>query len=137
MGLVEPTSIAMKEGKRSAIVFRGDSPRYSWMYLLAPKRDTSRALERSLVDTSMDGSIKIRIKIMRSDNGSDFRGKFGAILDRHKVKAGAHSPGDSELNGVVERAIAMLRTPQQTAKRKTHKLSPNAEIPQGSESSWG
>lgn len=73
---------------------------------------------------------------MLSDNGSGFRGELGSILDRKRVEQGYTSRGLKELNGVLERAIAMLSANQQAAREETHLLFPDAEIPKRLESLW-
>lgn len=108
MNLVGPKSAATHDCKRYSLVSRENLSHYSWMYLLTSKQDTPRALRRFSADTWTEGSVKV----MRSDNGSEFREELGAILDHDKIKQEYIPPGVRCLNGVVERAIAPLSTTQ-------------------------
>lgn len=95
--LVEPTLVATKEGKRYAIVCMDYFSRYSWMHLLASKQDTFRVLERFLADTRIEESIKI----ISTNNGSEFREGYGANLDPNTMKREYIPPSISESNGVI------------------------------------
>lgn len=123
--LLGPRSVVRKEGKLYTIVPRDGCSRYSWMYRLASKQDTPHALECFLADDRMDCSIKM----MRSDNGPEFRGEFGAILDRKTIEREYILPGVGELDGVVESAMAMSSATRQTAREEAHVLFPDTDRP--------
>ena len=65
-----------------------------WLYLLKSKDQAAQALERFLADTRLD----VEVQAIRTDNGSEFAGRFDTICDRHRIKRERTVPDRPELN---------------------------------------
>lgn len=61
-------------------------------------------------------------------------GEFGAILDRNIIEREYITPGITEINGVIGRAIAILGAAQHAVREKVNSLFPDAEIRKGLDS---
>ena len=83
-----------------------------WVYFLRRKSDASSALEQFFCDTRTDGEVEI----IRTDNGSEFHGRFQQLCDERRVTrelTGTHRP---EFNGVTGRGLAMLEVTSRAAR---------------------
>ena len=71
MDLFGPTSICSFMNKRYCLVVTDDYSRFTWVLFLATKDETFGNLKR--VITQIKNLMDLRVKIIRSDNGTEFK----------------------------------------------------------------
>ncbi|GKA68534.1 putative ribonuclease H-like domain-containing protein, partial [Tanacetum coccineum] len=103
--LVRGNLILMK--KMYCLVVTDDYSRFSWVFFLATKDETSEILKTCI--TSIENLIDLKVKVIRCYNGTEFKNKIMNQL--------------CEMKG-IKREFTMARTPQQNgvAKRKNRTL---------------
>ncbi|GJZ10899.1 putative ribonuclease H-like domain-containing protein [Tanacetum coccineum] len=89
------------------IVVTDDFSRFSWVFFLATKDETSEILKTFI--TGIENLIDLRVKVIRCDNGTKFKNK---VMNQF-----------CEMKG-IKREFSVARTPQQNgvAKRKNRTL---------------
>ncbi|GJZ31267.1 putative ribonuclease H-like domain-containing protein, partial [Tanacetum coccineum] len=107
MDLFGPTFVKSIMKKMYCLVVTDDFSRFSWVFFLATKDETSGILKAFI--TGIQNQINHRVKIIRSDNGTKFKNK-----EMNQF---------CEMKG-IKREFSVVRTPQQNgvAKRKNRTL---------------
>ncbi|GJW30422.1 putative ribonuclease H-like domain-containing protein [Tanacetum coccineum] len=107
MDLFGPTFVKSLNKKMYCLVVTDDFSRFSWVFFLASKDETSGILKTFI--TGIENQINHRVKIIRCDNGTEFK--------------------NSEMNQFcqmkgIKREFSVARTPQQNgvAERKNRTL---------------
>ncbi|GJY45218.1 putative ribonuclease H-like domain-containing protein [Tanacetum coccineum] len=107
MDLFGPTSVRSINHKTHCLVVTDDFSRFSWVLFLATKDETSGILKTFI--TGIENQINHKVKIIRCDNGTDFKNN-----------------NMNQLCGMkgIKREFSVARTPQQNvvAKRKNRTL---------------
>ncbi|GKA74492.1 putative ribonuclease H-like domain-containing protein [Tanacetum coccineum] len=107
MDLFGPTFVKSLMKKMYCLVVTDDYSRYSWVFFLATKDETSGILKSFI--TGVENLIDQRVKVIRCDNGTEFKNKeMNQFCERKSIK----------------REFSVARTPQQNrvAKRKNRTL---------------
>src|SRR5581483_2432195 len=107
MDLFGPTNV-MSIGKKSyCLVIIDDYSRFTWVYFLRTKDETSGLIKPFVI--RMENKTNLKVKVIRSDNGSEFK---NADLDNFCEEKG------------IERQYNAPRTPQQNvvAERRNRTL---------------
>ncbi|GJX60473.1 putative ribonuclease H-like domain-containing protein [Tanacetum coccineum] len=93
--------------KMYCLVVTNDFSRFSWVFFLATKDETSEILKTFI--TSIENLIDLRVKVVRCDNGTEFKNR---VMNQF-----------CEMKG-IKREISVARTSQQNrvAKRKNKTL---------------
>ncbi|GJR71053.1 putative ribonuclease H-like domain-containing protein [Tanacetum coccineum] len=107
MDLFGPTSVKSLMKKMYCLVVTDDYSRFSWVFFLATKDETSGILKSFI--TGVENLIDQRVKVIRCDNGTEFKNKeMNQFCERKGIK----------------REFSVARTPQQNrlAKRKNKTL---------------
>ncbi|GKB19184.1 putative ribonuclease H-like domain-containing protein [Tanacetum coccineum] len=73
MDLFGPTFVKSIMKKMYCLVVTDDFSRFSWVFFLATKDETSRILKAFI--TGIENQINHRVKIIRCDNGTEFKNK--------------------------------------------------------------
>ncbi|GJU28250.1 retrovirus-related pol polyprotein from transposon TNT 1-94 [Tanacetum coccineum] len=102
MDLFGPTNVKSLMKKSYCLVVTDDFSRFSWVFFLATKDETSGILKTFI--TEIENQLDHKVKVIRCDNGTEF--KNSGIKKEFNV---AKTP---QQNGVVERKN---RTPVKTA----------------------
>ncbi|GJY67403.1 putative ribonuclease H-like domain-containing protein [Tanacetum coccineum] len=107
MDLFGPTSVRSINHKTYCLVVTDDFSRFSWVFFLAKKRETSRILKRFI--TEVENQLNHKVKVIRSDNGTEFKNRE---MDEFCGQKG------------IKREYSVARTPQQNrvAERKNRTL---------------
>ncbi|GJR46186.1 putative ribonuclease H-like domain-containing protein [Tanacetum coccineum] len=107
MDLFGPTSVRSIHHKTYFLVVTDDFSRFSWVFFLATKDETSGILKTFI--TSIENQINHKVKIIRCDNGTKFKNNDMNQFCRMKG---------------IKREFSVARTPQQNgvAKRKNRTL---------------
>ncbi|GKC49329.1 putative ribonuclease H-like domain-containing protein, partial [Tanacetum coccineum] len=93
--------------KMYCLVVTDDFSRFSWVFFLATKDETSEILKTFI--TGIENLIDLRVKVIRCDNGTEFKNR---VMNQF-----------CEMKG-IKREFSVARTPQQNgvAKRKNRTL---------------
>ncbi|GJU23867.1 putative ribonuclease H-like domain-containing protein [Tanacetum coccineum] len=107
MDLFGPTNIKSLMKKSYCLVVTDDFSRFSWVFFLATKNETSENLNTFI--TEIENLLDHKVKVIRCDNGTEFK---NSIMNRF-----------CEMKG-VKREFSIARTPQQNgvAERKNRTL---------------
>nr|GFA91860.1 putative ribonuclease H-like domain-containing protein [Tanacetum cinerariifolium] len=107
MDLLRRTFVKSLNKKSYCLVITDDYSRFTWVFFLATKDETSPILKTFI--TGLENQLSLKVKVIRSDNGTEFK--------------------NSDLNQfcglkVIKRELSVPRTPQQNsiAERKNMTL---------------
>ncbi|GJZ31106.1 ribonuclease H-like domain-containing protein [Tanacetum coccineum] len=107
MDLFGPTSVRSINHKTYFLVVTDDFSRFSWVFFLAFKDETSGVLKKFI--TEIENQLNYKVKVIRCDNGTEFKNREM-----------------NELCGLkgIKREFSVARTPQQNrvAERKNRTL---------------
>ncbi|GKD04634.1 putative ribonuclease H-like domain-containing protein, partial [Tanacetum coccineum] len=107
MDLFGPTSVRSINHKTYCLVVTDDFSRFSWVFFLASKDETSGILKRFIIE--IENQLNHKVKVIRCDNGTEFKNREM-----------------NELCGLkgIKREFSIARTPQQNgvAERKNRTL---------------
>ncbi|GJT50222.1 putative ribonuclease H-like domain-containing protein [Tanacetum coccineum] len=102
MDLFGPTSVKSINHKTYCLVVTDDFSRFSWVFFLASKDETSRILKRFI--TEIENQLNHKVKVIRCDNGTKFKNKeineFCGLKGIKREFSVARTP---QQNGVAER----------------------------------
>ncbi|GJV59032.1 putative ribonuclease H-like domain-containing protein [Tanacetum coccineum] len=104
MDLFGPTFVKSLMKKMYCLVVTDDFSRFSWVFFLATKDETSEILKTFIID--IENLIDLRVKVIRCDNGTEFKNRFMNQF--------------CEMKG-IKGEFSVARTPQQN--RRKHALS--------------
>ncbi|GJY94204.1 putative ribonuclease H-like domain-containing protein [Tanacetum coccineum] len=96
MDLFGPTFVSSLMHKKYCLVVTDDYSRFSWVFFLRSKDETSEILKNFIKE--VENLVDKKVKIIRSDNGTEFKNK---VMDREKG---------------IKRKYSVARTPQQNGK---------------------
>ncbi|GJU92103.1 putative ribonuclease H-like domain-containing protein [Tanacetum coccineum] len=107
MDLFGPTFVSSLMHKKYYLVVTDDYSRFSWVFFLKTKDETSEILKKFIKE--VENLVDKKVKIIRSDNGTEFKNKVVDEFCREKV---------------IKREYSVARTPQQNgvAERKNRTL---------------
>ncbi|GJW39782.1 putative ribonuclease H-like domain-containing protein [Tanacetum coccineum] len=102
MDLFGPTFVKSIMGKAYCLVVTDDYSRFSWVFFLAKKDETSGILKNFI--TGIENQLNHKVKIIRCDNGTEFKNydmnQFCGIKGIKREFSNARTP---QQNGVAER----------------------------------
>jgi len=100
--LCGPMRVQTKHGKKYVLVVVDDYSRYTWVFFLANKSETSQILIDFL--KSVQVNLKKQVRIVRSDNGTEFKNNvFDSYLRSVGITHQFSAARTPQQNGVVER----------------------------------
>ncbi|GKA05161.1 putative ribonuclease H-like domain-containing protein [Tanacetum coccineum] len=107
MDLFGPTFVSSLMHKKYCLVVTDDYSRFSWVFFLTTKDETSEILKNFIKE--IENLVDKKVKIIRSDNGTEFKNKVIDDFCREKS---------------IKREYSVARTPQQNgvAERKNRTL---------------
>ncbi|GJX17134.1 putative ribonuclease H-like domain-containing protein, partial [Tanacetum coccineum] len=107
MDLVGPTFVKSLMKKMYCLVVTNDFSRFSWVFFLATKDETSEILKTFII--GIENLIDLKVKVIRCDNGTEFKNR---VMNQF-----------CEMKG-IKRELSVVRTPQQNgvAERKNRTL---------------
>ncbi|KAK9071753.1 hypothetical protein SSX86_008182 [Deinandra increscens subsp. villosa] len=102
MDLFGPTRV-MSLGKRSyCFVIIDDFTRYTWVFFLKTKDETAELLKTLIV--SLENQAKLKVKTIRSDNGTEFKNHvLNSFCEKKGILRQFSAPRTPQQNGVAER----------------------------------
>ncbi|GJY73586.1 putative ribonuclease H-like domain-containing protein, partial [Tanacetum coccineum] len=107
MDLFGPTFVSSLMHKKYCLVVTDDYSRFTWVFFLATKDETSEILKNFIKE--IENLVDKKVKIIRSDNGTEFKNH---VMDEFCREKG------------IKREYSVARTPQQNgvAERKNRTL---------------
>ncbi|GJZ09501.1 putative ribonuclease H-like domain-containing protein [Tanacetum coccineum] len=107
MDLFGPTNVKSLMKKSYYLVVTNDFSRFSWVFFLATKNETSGILKTFI--TEIENQLDHKVKVIRSDNGTEFK---NSVMNQF-----------CEMKG-IKRDFSVSRTPQQNgiAERRNRTL---------------
>ncbi|GJY41596.1 putative ribonuclease H-like domain-containing protein [Tanacetum coccineum] len=107
MDLFGPTFVSSLMNKKYCLVVTDDYSRFTWVFFLASKDETSDILKSFI--TQIENLVDKKVKIIRCDNGTEFKNR---VMSEFCEKKG------------IKREFSVARTPQQNgvAKRRNRTL---------------
>ena len=102
MDLFGPTNV-MSLGKKSyCLVIVDDFTRFTWVYFLRTKDETSGLLKSFL--TRIENQADLKVKVIRSDNGTEFKNSdLNSFCEEKGIERQYSAPRTPQQNGVAER----------------------------------
>nr|GEV53199.1 hypothetical protein [Tanacetum cinerariifolium] len=102
MDLFRLTFVKSLNKKSYCLVVTDDYSRFSWMFFLATKDETSTILKTFITD--IENQINHKVKIIRSDNGTEFKNlEFNQFCGIKRIKREFSVARTPQQNGVIER----------------------------------
>ncbi|GJT38115.1 putative ribonuclease H-like domain-containing protein [Tanacetum coccineum] len=102
MDLFGPTFIKSLMGKMYCLVITDDYSRFSWVFFLAKKDETSSILRNFI--TGIENQLNHRVKIIRSDNGTEFKNQdLNQFCNSKGIKRKYNNARTPQQNEVAER----------------------------------
>nr|GFA82894.1 putative ribonuclease H-like domain-containing protein [Tanacetum cinerariifolium] len=102
MDLFGPTFVKSLNKKSYCLVVTDDYSRFSWVFFLATKDDTSTILKTFI--TGIENHINLKVKIIRSDNGTEFKNKdLNQFYGMKGIKREFSVARTPQHNGIAER----------------------------------
>nr|GEW95419.1 hypothetical protein [Tanacetum cinerariifolium] len=102
MDLFGPTSVSSLNHKWYCLVVTDDFSRFTWTFFLKSMDETSRILRNFI--TEIENLKDLNVKIIRSDNGGEFRNKeMDKLCSRKGIKREFSNARTLQQNGVAER----------------------------------
>nr|GEU47520.1 hypothetical protein [Tanacetum cinerariifolium] len=102
MDLFGLTSVMSINHKKYCLVVTGDFSRFSWVFFLATKDETSKVLKPFI--SAIENQINNKVKVIRCDNGTDFQNR---VIDEFSgmkgIKREYSNARTLQQNGVTER----------------------------------
>ncbi|KAJ9544155.1 hypothetical protein OSB04_023862 [Centaurea solstitialis] len=102
MDLFGPTNV-MSIGKKSyCLVIVDDYSRFTWVYFLRTKDETSGLIKPFV--TRVENKTNLRVKVIRSDNGTEFKNAdLNSFCEEKGIERQYSAPRTPQQNGVAER----------------------------------
>ncbi|GJV14087.1 putative ribonuclease H-like domain-containing protein [Tanacetum coccineum] len=102
MDLFGPTFVKSLNKKMYCLVVTDDFSRFSWVFFLASKDETSGILKTFI--TGIENQINHRVKIIRCDNGTEFKNReMNQFCEMKGIKRESSVARTLQQNGVAER----------------------------------
>ncbi|GKB00120.1 putative ribonuclease H-like domain-containing protein [Tanacetum coccineum] len=83
MDLFGPTNVKSLMKKSYCLVVTDDFSKFSWVFFLATKDETSGILKTFI--TEIENQLDYKVKVIRSDNGTEFKNSNGVAEMRNKT----------------------------------------------------
>ncbi|GKA26776.1 ribonuclease H-like domain-containing protein [Tanacetum coccineum] len=112
MDLFGPTFVSSLMNKKYCLVVTDDYSRFTWVFFLASKDETSGILKNFI--TEIENLVDKKVKIIRSDNGKKFKNRvMNEFCEKKGIKREFSVARTPQQNGVAERRN---RTPIEVAR---------------------
>nr|GFA63260.1 putative ribonuclease H-like domain-containing protein [Tanacetum cinerariifolium] len=102
MDLFGPTFVKSLNKKSYCLVITDDYSRFTWVFFLATKDETSPILKTFV--TCLENQLSLKVKVIRSDNGTEFKNSdFNQFCGLKGIKREFSVPRTPQQNGIAER----------------------------------
>nr|GFC17600.1 retrovirus-related Pol polyprotein from transposon TNT 1-94 [Tanacetum cinerariifolium] len=102
MDLFRPTFVKSLNKKSYCLVITDDYSKFTWVFFLATKDETSPILKTFI--TGLENQISLKVKVIRSDNGTKFKNSdLNQFCEIKGIKREFSVPMTPQQNGIAER----------------------------------
>nr|GEU31561.1 putative ribonuclease H-like domain-containing protein [Tanacetum cinerariifolium] len=102
MDLFGPTFVKSLDKKIYCLVVTDDYSRFTWVFFLATKDETSPILKTFI--TGLENQFSLKVKVIRSDNGTEFKNNdLNQFCGMKGIKREFSVPRNPQQNGIAER----------------------------------
>nr|GEV49988.1 putative ribonuclease H-like domain-containing protein [Tanacetum cinerariifolium] len=102
MNLFRPTFVNSLNKKSCCLVITDDFSRFTWVFFLATKDETTPILKTFL--TGLENQLSLKVKVIRSDNGTEFKNSdLNQFCGLKRIKSEFSVPRTPKQNGIAER----------------------------------
>nr|GEZ93379.1 putative ribonuclease H-like domain-containing protein [Tanacetum cinerariifolium] len=102
MDLFRPTFVKSLNKKSYFLVITDDYSRFTWVFFLATKDETSPTLKNFI--TGLENQLSLKVKVIRSDNGTEFKNSdLNQFCGIKGIKREFSIPRTPQQNGIAER----------------------------------
>nr|GEW24468.1 retrovirus-related Pol polyprotein from transposon TNT 1-94 [Tanacetum cinerariifolium] len=102
MDLIGPTFVKSLNKKSYCLVVIDDYSRFTWMFFLATKDETSPILKTFLI--GIENQLSLKVKIVKSDKGTELKNNaLNQFYEMKGIKREFSVPKTPQQNGIVER----------------------------------
>nr|GEU82249.1 hypothetical protein [Tanacetum cinerariifolium] len=102
MDLFGPTFVRSLNKKSYCLVVTYDYSRFTWVFFLATKDETSPILKTFI--TGLENQLSLKVKVIRSDNGTEFKNNdLNQFCGMKEIKREFSVPRTPQQNGIAER----------------------------------
>nr|GEY57344.1 hypothetical protein [Tanacetum cinerariifolium] len=102
MDLFGPTFIKSLSKKCHCLVITDDYSRFTWVFFLATKDETSSILKTFV--TGLENQLSLKVKVVRSDNGTEFKNSdLNQFCEIKVIKREFSVPRTLQQNGITEK----------------------------------
>nr|GEU72697.1 hypothetical protein [Tanacetum cinerariifolium] len=102
MNLFRPTFVKSLNKKSYCLVVTDDYSRFTWVFFLATKDETSPILKTFI--TGLENQLSLSVKVIRSDNGTEFKNSdLNQFCGMKGIKGEFCVPRTPQQNGIAER----------------------------------
>nr|GEU71516.1 hypothetical protein [Tanacetum cinerariifolium] len=102
MDLFGPTFVKSLNKKRYCLVITDDYNRFTWVFVLATKDETSPILKTFI--TGLENQLSLKVKVIKSDNGTEFKNSnLNQFCELKGIKREFSVPRTPQKNGIAER----------------------------------
>ncbi|GJZ12609.1 putative ribonuclease H-like domain-containing protein [Tanacetum coccineum] len=102
MDLFGPTFVSSLMNRKYCLVVIDDYSRFTWVFFLATKDETSGILKRFIIE--IENQVDKKVKIIRCDNGTEFKNKvMSEFCEQKGIKTEFSVATTPQQNGVAER----------------------------------
>nr|GEZ84643.1 hypothetical protein [Tanacetum cinerariifolium] len=113
MDLFGPTSVSSISHKWYCLVVTDDFSKFTWTFFLKSKNETSGILKKFI--TEIENLKDLKVKIIKCDNGGEFRSKeMNDFCSQKGIKGEFSNDRTPQQNGVAERRNRTLREAART-----------------------
>ena len=111
------------------MMIKEDFSHFGWMYFMKQKSDAGATFKRFLTDIR-DSTKPSVVEFVRSDGGGKFSGgTFRELCEDRGIRQEFTTPDTPQLNGVVERGLAIVQEAAQAACLEAPRLFPDVRTP--------
>nr|GEV75856.1 putative ribonuclease H-like domain-containing protein [Tanacetum cinerariifolium] len=102
MDLFGPTFVKSLSKKSYCLVITDDYSRFTWVFFVASKDETSPILKTFI--TGLENQLSLKVKVIRSDNGTEFKNSdLNQFCGLKGIKREFSVPRCPQQNGIAER----------------------------------
>nr|GEW17287.1 hypothetical protein [Tanacetum cinerariifolium] len=102
MDLFIPTFVKSLNKKSYCLVITDDYSRFTWVFFLATKDETTPILKT--FPTGLENQLSLKVKVIRSDNGTEFKNSdLNQFCGLKGIKKEFNVPRTPQQNGIAER----------------------------------
>nr|GEY10647.1 putative ribonuclease H-like domain-containing protein [Tanacetum cinerariifolium] len=102
MDLFGPTFVKSLNKKTYCLVVTDDYSRFTWVFFLATKNETSPILKTFI--TSLENQLSLKVKVIKSDNGTEFKNNdLNQFYGMKGIKREFSVPRTPQQNSITER----------------------------------